>query len=292
MIPVISGTVAGQTVAAGADIDPFTSTSITDGNDYISDTKLTISVLGANGAPTDADGTLSISPSALGTDTFTKTGTGTYVLTDTSAPSPTRNLPHFQPQLGAMSFIPSGAGTTTFNLTVNDSDGEHQTNSTTTVTASGAGSAAATTPTPTPVAAATTPTPTPTATPAASTDTSSSTAPNITATGWVGRSTVESLTQGDGQLTIDHPHEFRGKVDFTSGDIDLKGLANADSYTFKNDMLSILGSDGKVLDRVHLTSDSTSAFSVEKIGIAGVSIYTANDTQHPAGGTVLPMHTT
>jgi hypothetical protein len=78
-----------------------------------------------------------------------------YVLVDTSEPSPTRNLPHFQPQLSDLTFIPSGAGTTTFNLTIVDSDNEHQTDSTTTVTASGAGST--TTPT---ISGTTTATPT------------------------------------------------------------------------------------------------------------------------------------
>jgi hypothetical protein len=125
-------------VASGGDINPFTNVTITDGNPYVSDTTLTISLLGADGTPTDANGTLTLPADDLAGDTFTETSPGVYVLVDTSAPSPIEGLPHFQPQLSDMTFIPSGAATTSFSLAVNDVYNEHQTDTTTTVTASGA----------------------------------------------------------------------------------------------------------------------------------------------------------
>jgi hypothetical protein len=153
MIPVISGTVAGQSVASGDTIDPFSSTIVTDGNDYIHDTTLTISLLDANGNPTDANGTLSLSPDSAG-DTLSEPSSGVYVLTDHQTPNPSRSLDFFQ-SLPDLQFIPATAATTTFKLTVNDSDNETTTNSTTTVTAGGGSSGGAATPNPAPTPAPT-----------------------------------------------------------------------------------------------------------------------------------------
>jgi hypothetical protein len=143
MIPAISGTVAGQTVAAGNTIDPFSSTIVTDENDFIHDTTLTISLLDGNGNPTDGNGSLALSSNSTG-DTISKVSAGVYVLTDHQAPNASRNLNFFQ-SLPDLQFIPGTAATTTFKLTVNDMYNETTTNSTTTVTAGG-GSFGGTTP--------------------------------------------------------------------------------------------------------------------------------------------------
>ena len=347
MIPVISGTVAGQTVDGGNTINPFTNVSIIDPNDHVSDVTLTITSLDANGNPTDANGTLSIPAADLGNDTFTETSPGVYVLTNGSAPGPSSTVPFFQSQLADMKFIPTDAATTTFNLAELDGYGEHQTDTTTSVTASGAttstssaapfdtstdtssaapsdtstdtssaapsdtstdtssaapsdtstdtsSAAPSDTSTDTSSAAPTdtssaAPTDTSSAAPSdTSTDTSSTMSTNATTvTGSVCSKVTETLTS-DSQLVIDHPNRFHGQVDLGSGDIDLNGLARADSYSFRNDMLTIYASNGKALDKLRLTSNS-SAFSVEKTA-TGVSIYTADDTLHSSTGTLLPLH--
>jgi hypothetical protein len=138
MIPVISGTVADQTVDVGDTINPFTNVSIVDPNDYVSDVTLTITLLDANGNPTDANGTLSIPTANLGNDTFAETSPGVYVLTDGSTPGPSSTVPFFQPQLADITFLASDAATTTFSLAEQDGYGEHQTDTTTTVTGNGA----------------------------------------------------------------------------------------------------------------------------------------------------------
>jgi hypothetical protein len=102
----------------------------------------------------------------------------------------------------------------------------------------------------------------------------------------VGWHTTETVNN-DSQMTVDHPRSYHGQTDLQSGVIDLNGLASADSYSFKNDMLSIYGSSGNLLDNVRFTADSA-AFSVEKTS-SGVSIYTADDTRHPTGN-VMPVH--
>jgi hypothetical protein len=143
MVPTITGTVAGQTVASGNTIDPFSSTIVNDGNDFLTNTTLTISLLDKNGNPTDANGSLSLSSNSTG-DTLSKSSSGVYVLTDHQAPNASRALDFFQ-SLPDLQFIPSTAATTTFQLTVFDDDSETTTNSTTTVTAGGGSSASAVT---------------------------------------------------------------------------------------------------------------------------------------------------
>ena len=78
---------------------------------------------------------------------------------------------------------------------------------------------------------------------------------------------------------------FPGTVDLTNGEIDLNGLAKANSYTYQNDMLSIF-SGKSVIDTLRLASSET--FSVEKTSTGGVSIYTA--AASPPPGTLLPIH--
>jgi hypothetical protein len=96
-----------------------------------------------------------------------------------------------------------------------------------------------------------------------------------------------------GILEIDHPKQFLGTVQLALGEIDLNGLARADSYTYQNDLLSIF--DGKSvidtlsLQQIALAQDTPNiAFSVERTA-HGVSIYTDANPTHPAG-TILPVH--
>jgi hypothetical protein len=175
-----------------------------------------------------------------------------------------------------------------------DKYGENTTNSTTTVIANGSGSPATaptttaptTTPDTTTPDTTTAPTTTPDTTTTTDTTTPDTTAANdVTISGRVARGTTETVSN-DSVLTVDHPHRFHGQADLTSGVIDLNGLATADSYYFKNDMLSIY-SGGNVIDTLAFTSGS-SAFSVEKTD-SGISIYTGDDTRHLAG-TLLAAH--
>ena len=86
-------------------------------------------------------------------------------------------------------------------------------------------------------------------------------------------------------LNLNDPKHFSGTVDLTNGEIDLNGLAKANSYTYQNDMLSIF-SGKSVIDTLRLASSET--FSVEKTSTGGVSIYTA--AASPPPGTLLPIH--
>jgi hypothetical protein len=88
-----------------------------------------------------------------------------------------------------------------------------------------------------------------------------------------------------GTLVLNQPTRFLANADLTAGVIDLNNLVKANSYTYKNDMLSIY-SGGRIIDHLRLTT--TAAFTVEETSAGGVSIYTA-DTQPPVG-TALPLH--
>jgi hypothetical protein len=129
-------------VASGNDIDPFSSTIVTDPNNYPGAEKtgantLTISLLDTNGNPTDANGSLSLLANTTD-DTLSKVSPGVYVLTDPQDPNLTVGLFKALPDL---QFIPATAATTTFQLTATDVYGESLSNNTTTVTAGGAGTA-------------------------------------------------------------------------------------------------------------------------------------------------------
>jgi len=69
--------------------------------------------------------------------------------------------------------------------------------------------------------------------------------------------------------------------------INLEGLANADSYTFANDMLSIF-SGKSVIDTLRLHDSTQFGFAVNKVP-DGVSVVTNVDQTNPVGG--LPVHT-
>jgi hypothetical protein len=93
-------------------------------------------------------------------------------------------------------------------------------------------------------------------------------------------------------VVIDHPKEFLGSITLGDGtitngeSIDLMGLATADSYTFKNDMLSIFAGNS-VIDKLRLTDATPYGFAVEKetgsVNIVSIS----NPTNPPVG---LPIH--
>jgi hypothetical protein len=293
MIPIISGTVAGQTVSGGSTTNPFSGTTAIDPNPWTTDT-ITISLLNSAGAATDANGTLTLGSNA--SSNFSETSPGVYVLTDQAARGETTDLSGLNAQLANLTFIPASgqsAVTTTFSISVDDTYNEHTSDSTTTVTASpgSGGSLAVVTATAPVVSTASTnvtvsqPVTAAADTSATATTTAPATTPEIHLTAAVAADQTETLATGDSHLVIDHPRAFHGLVDLTSGDIDLRGLAKADSYSFKNDVLSIFGA-GKTLDNLRLTS--ASAFSVEKT-TSGVSIYTADAVQHPSG-TLLPLH--
>jgi hypothetical protein len=93
-------------------------------------------------------------------------------------------------------------------------------------------------------------------------------------------------------VVIDHPKEFLGSITLGAGpgvgdeSIDLMGLAKADSYTFKNDMLSIF-SGNTVIDKLRLTDDTPYGFAVEKeTGSVNIVAY-SHPTNPPVG---LPIH--
>ncbi|CAM6055278.1 unnamed protein product [Sphagnum tenellum] len=261
MIPGITGTVGGQTVTLGNTINPFANATAIDGNsegpigayngaNFVSPIA-TITLLN-NGNQTGADGTLTLPTNDDGT-TLHNNGNGQYVLSvnDPSVYTQTNDNTLTQ-GLHDLKFIPSTDATTTFSVYMTDKDNEHTTNTTTTVKASGSGS--------------------PPSTPSASSD--------WTITGEIYPNSVEKIAN-DSIMTVNDQQRFYGQSWLVNGVIDLNGLANADSYTFKNDILSIY-SGNKLLESMNFTSNS-SAFSVENIGNGVVSIYTADDTRHQSG---------
>jgi hypothetical protein len=59
-------------------------------------------------------------------------------------------------------------------------------------------------------------------------------------------------------LRIDHPSEFHGTIDLHDLSLaDLVGLAKADSWGYKNDMLSIFNGCGRLVDKIPVISDAS-----------------------------------
>jgi hypothetical protein len=106
--------------------------------------------------------------------------------------------------------------------------------------------------------------------------------------------TFGSVLSAPGILKIDHPNLFDGQLQLGIGEIDLVGLARADSYSYQQDLLSIY-SCGKIIEKLSrqqvpgLQGSSFGSLAVEKTAV-GVSIYTSNNASHPAG-TLLPLYT-
>lgn len=88
------------------------------------------------------------------------------------------------------------------------------------------------------------------------------------------------------RLRIDHPNQFLGSVQFSSGEIDLESLAKADSYTYQNDMLSIF-SGKSVIDTLRLADLTPHGFVVEKTS-GSVNILAITDPTNPPVG--LPIY--
>jgi hypothetical protein len=74
---------------------------------------------------------------------------------------------------------------------------------------------------------------------------------------------------GISTLQIDEPRQFHGTVDLHDfGLTDLVGLAQADSWSYTNDMLSIFNGCGKVLDTLHIISDASSTGSIHGLTVS------------------------
>jgi hypothetical protein len=70
-------------------------------------------------------------------------------------------------------------------------------------------------------------------------------------------------------VTVDHPSAFRGTIDLHDFSLtDLVGLAHADSWTYKDDMLTILNAKGNVIDRLHVISDAASTGDVHGLSVS------------------------
>jgi hypothetical protein len=108
----------------------------------------------------------------------------------------------------------------------------------------------------------------------------------------------QSIT-ASGQVQIDEPNLFRASITLKTpptssfgvpsplpAEIDLMGLATADSYTYKNDMLSIY-SGKSAINRLHLSDQTLHGFVVEK-GAGSVNIVAILDPAHAPVG--LPIH--
>ena len=94
------------------------------------------------------------------------------------------------------------------------------------------------------------------------------------------------ILNGASALRVDHPTKFAGQVNLIGGQIDLEGLAKADSYTFQNDMLSIF-SAGKMIDTLHLTDSTLNGFVVQQTAGSVNVVGIIDPNNHPIG---LPLH--
>jgi hypothetical protein len=70
-------------------------------------------------------------------------------------------------------------------------------------------------------------------------------------------------------VTIDEPKDFHAAIVLHNFSLaDLVGLAKADSWSYKNDLLSFGAANGKVIDRLHIVSDASSTGSVHGLSIS------------------------
>ncbi len=101
-----------------------------------------------------------------------------------------------------------------------------------------------------------------------------------------------NLTANDTEtLQLDKPTAFTGSVDAGyHGEIDLLGLANADSYSYKNDILSIY-SHNRVIDKLSLTIDRNPPFTAQNsLHVGKVGSEVVIDTYAKAGVALLAQH--
>lgn len=95
----------------------------------------------------------------------------------------------------------------------------------------------------------------------------------------------QSVTN-QGTLAIDA--QFSGAVALQAGEIDLAGLASADGYAFKADMLRVYAG-GQLIDTLRLSDQTPFGFEVEKTA-AGIGIVAYADTSRTPVGMPLAMH--
>ena len=98
----------------------------------------------------------------------------------------------------------------------------------------------------------------------------------------------QSVVMEYGSIDIAEPSHFHGQVTFTGGfaSINLTGLATADSYSFKNDMLDIWGGN-KVIEALRLTNQDANGFAVEPPASGSLTIATLFPGFNPDS---LPVH--
>jgi len=91
-------------------------------------------------------------------------------------------------------------------------------------------------------------------------------------------------------IAIDHPYEYHASTSMgAEGEIDLVGLAHADSYTFKNDMLAIYSGNCVIYSMRLQAYSGFGAFEVAQTP-SGVNIFSTADPNNPPAG-ALPIHT-
>lgn len=98
----------------------------------------------------------------------------------------------------------------------------------------------------------------------------------------------QSILDG-GVVQVDSPNQFRASVTLTSAfsEVDLVGLATADSYTFKNDMLRIF-SGNNVIDTLRLTDQTPYGFDVVKTA-GSINVVALSSSGEAIPG-ALPVH--
>jgi hypothetical protein len=98
----------------------------------------------------------------------------------------------------------------------------------------------------------------------------------------------QSIFDGD-IVQIDQPYKFAASVTMTStsSEIDLMGLATADSYSYSKDMLKVWSGD-KIIDRLRLTDQTPYGFDLVKTsGSVNVVALGSNGQTLPGA---LPIH--
>ncbi len=125
---------------------------------------------------------------------------------------------------------------------------------------------------------------------------------NVTGTGRIGAfhgtttferavGSGQQVTVQNGKVVIDEPKQFSALTsiyDGAGGEIDLNGLAKADSYTFQNDMLSIYRGK-RVIDTLQLHDGTSYGLEVDKTD-TGVRLVPYADASHTPVGSLLPIH--
>ncbi len=95
--------------------------------------------------------------------------------------------------------------------------------------------------------------------------------------GFVSRGQTIDLTGGSefpfpiitSKLTVDDPSQFHATVDLHDYSLaDFVGLAKADNWSYKNDILKIRDACGQVIDRIHIISDASSTGDVHGLSVS------------------------